>query len=38
LGILVPHWAANPAFRGAAPPVVLAEAMLRVRGWLSPER
>jgi hypothetical protein len=25
-------------FRGAAPPVVLAEAMLRVLRWLSPER
>jgi hypothetical protein len=25
-------------FRGAAPPVVLAEAMFRVLGWLSPGR
>jgi hypothetical protein len=36
LGTLVPHWVADPAFPQCPPPVVLAEAMLRVRGWLSP--
>jgi hypothetical protein len=39
LGTLVPHWAAGPAFPAVPPaPVVLAEAMLRVASWLSPER
>jgi len=39
LGTLVPHWAAGPAFPAVPPtPVVLAEAMLRVMRWLSPER
>ncbi len=39
LGTLVPHWAAGPAFPAVPPaPVVLAEAMLRVARWLSPER
>jgi DNA-binding CsgD family transcriptional regulator len=39
LGTLVPHWAAGPAFPAVPPPpVVLAEAMLRVLRWLSPER
>jgi len=37
LGTLVPHWAAGAAFPAVpAPPVVLAEAMLRVLRWLSP--
>jgi DNA-binding CsgD family transcriptional regulator len=37
LGTLVPHWAAGPAFPAVPPPpVVLAEAMLRVLRWLSP--
>ncbi len=36
LGTVVPHWAAGPAVPPA--PVVLAEAMLRVLRWLSPER
>jgi DNA-binding CsgD family transcriptional regulator len=36
LGTLVPHWAAGPAFPAVPPPpVVLAEAMLRVLRWLS---
>jgi predicted ATPase len=39
LGTLVPHWAAGPGFPAVPPPpVVLAEAMLRVLRWLSPER
>src|SRR6266567_5764111 len=39
LGTLVPHWAAGPAFPAVPrPPVVLAEAVLRVLRWLSPER
>jgi hypothetical protein len=39
LGTLVPHWAAGPAFPAVPPPpVVLAEAMLRVVRWLSPGR
>src|SRR6266536_1717984 len=39
LGTLVPHWAAGPAFPAVpAPPVALAEAMLRILRWLSPER
>ena len=39
LGTLVPHWAAGAAFPAVPPPpVVLAEAMLRVVRWLSPER
>ncbi len=39
LGTLVPHWAAGPAFPAVPPPpVVLAEAMLRVLRWLSAER
>ena len=39
LGTLVPHWAAGPAFPAVPPPpVVLAEAMLRVLRWLSPRR
>src|SRR5260370_22184243 len=37
LGTLVPHWAAGPAFPAVPPPpVVLAEAILRVVRWLSP--
>jgi DNA-binding CsgD family transcriptional regulator len=36
LGTLVPHWAAGSAVPPA--PVVLAEAVLRVLRWLSPER
>jgi DNA-binding CsgD family transcriptional regulator len=36
LGTLVPHWAAGPPFPAVPPPpVVLAEAMLRVVRWLS---
>jgi AAA ATPase domain len=36
LGTLVPHWAAGSAFPAVPPPpVVLAEAMLRVLRWLS---
>jgi hypothetical protein len=39
LGTLVPHWAVGPGFPAVPPPpVVLAEAMLRVLRWLSPER
>ncbi len=39
LGTLVPHWAGGPAFPAVPPPpVVLAEAMLRIVRWLSPER
>jgi DNA-binding CsgD family transcriptional regulator len=39
LGTLVPHWAAGPALPAVPPaPVVLAEALLRVLRWLSPER
>jgi DNA-binding CsgD family transcriptional regulator len=39
LGTLVPHWATDPAFPAVPPPpVVLAEAMLRVLRWLSPGR
>ena len=39
LGTLVPHWAAGPGFPAVPPPpVVLAEAVLRVLRWLSPER
>jgi AAA ATPase domain len=39
LGTLVPHWAAGPVFPAAPPPpVVLAEAMLRVLRWLSAGR
>jgi hypothetical protein len=39
LGTLVPHWAAGPAFPAVPPaPVVIAEAMLRVLRWPSPER
>jgi DNA-binding CsgD family transcriptional regulator len=39
LGRLVPHWAAGLAFPAVpSPPVVLAEAILRVLRWLSPER
>lgn len=38
LGTLVPHWAAGPAFPAVPhPPVVLAEAVLRMLRWLSPE-
>jgi predicted ATPase/DNA-binding CsgD family transcriptional regulator len=36
LGTLVPHWAAGSAVPPA--PVVLAEAVLRVLRWLSPDR
>ena len=39
LGTLVPHWAPGPGLPAVPPPpVVLAEAMLRVLRWLSPER
>jgi DNA-binding CsgD family transcriptional regulator len=39
LGTLVPHWAAGPAFPAVPPPpVVLAEAVLRVVRWLSAGR
>ncbi|HEX5292641.1 MAG TPA: AAA family ATPase [Streptosporangiaceae bacterium] len=39
LGMLVPHWAAGPAFPAVPPaPVVLAEAVLRVARWLSAGR
>jgi predicted ATPase len=39
VGTLVPHWAAAPTFPAVPPPpVVLAEAMLRVVRWLSPGR
>ena len=39
LGTLVPHWAAGPDFPAVPPPpVVLAEAVLRVLRWLSPDR
>jgi len=39
LGTLVPHWAVGPGFPAVPPaPVVLAEALLRVLRWLSPER
>ena len=39
MGTLVPHWAAASANPPVPPaPVVLAEAVLRVLRWLSPER
>jgi DNA-binding CsgD family transcriptional regulator len=39
LGTLVPHWAAGQGFPAVPPPpVVLAEAVLRVLRWLSAER
>jgi predicted ATPase len=39
LGTLVPHWAAGPALPAVPPPpVVLAEAVLRVLRWLSAGR